>query len=577
MFEIKNFTDSNNTDGIALIQMPSYPGPKELRNTAAMLIEGYRKASEIPGVKTVVAPEGVLGSYMSMDGFYDPDYLNMIAEAQTLLTQHVGTASLVYGSFCQSPHEALPGDRPHLYNSALTIQNGQLIGRADKIHLPNYSVFDDRRWFAEGDKRSIRPVKTSGAGKLGIHICEDLWEPQAYGIDVLKALLKHSPDILLNLSASPFEPGKIHRRFDLAKKEVLRGGKPFAYVNQVGCYDGCEGLIPFDGQSFLFNNRGALVALGDPYATQIIVGSMKGGNAIDVPKISTTEEIHNTLIHGIREYFRSKNSKAVIGISGGVDSALVAALAVEALGAENVVGVTLPTQYNSEETISDSYQVAKNLGMPRDNFFEIPIGEIVDKEIDVFNRIPSLDSYPIGTAEENLQARQRMKCIMYVANRIGAIALNTGNRTELVLDNMTIYGDMMGGFSVLGGVDKDQIYDLCRFINQRAGREVIPYSTIDRVPSAELKPDQDDSMVMGAHPVVLAPMIRDILNNRLNPSQALQLWGDKLPHDLIESVFEKLYRSQWKMYQAAPAIRLDGGRGHDRRFPMTWSGLDYSL
>jgi NAD+ synthase (glutamine-hydrolysing) len=557
---------SENSTRVAVAQIKTLPGQIE-RNTEKIIasIASARDA----GAKLVVFPELTIPGYASLDLFFNPQYIAANLEA----LQKIRAASLgitvVVGYAEPAPDGARPGGRPLLYNSAAVIHDGKVVGTQSKSLLPNYEIFFEDRYFAPAQQRR---VIEAGGMRLGIEICEDLWSAD-YPIDPTDELARQSPDLIVNLSASPFHIGKLPVRAGLVEKAAQRSGKPFIYANLVGGFDGYEGEVLFDGRSFVTSRSGELAGIARGFGEDLLLVDIAQPRAIELPTVREVAELHDALVMGIKDYFIRRTiarggtmPRAVIGLSGGIDSALVAALCVEALGKENVFGITMPSKYSSTETKSDALLVAENLGIACKT---IPIEQAYNTTLDSLRSDQEFAERAEDVTEENLQARLRMVLLMAQANKLGAMMVNTGNKTELILNNCTIYGDMSGGFSPLGDVDKDRVYALARYINERAEREVIPRATIERVPSAELKPNQSDAQVMGDHPQLLAPMAREIFENGLSVTEAIERFKDQYPADLIRRLFTRMDDFEWKSRQMPPALRVTPhAYGVGRRFPM---------
>lgn len=552
---------------VAIAQITTDPG-----NVGANVekIIDYIGQARSKGAQLVVFPELAIPGYCAMDLLWNRDYLaSNLAGLQKIREASAGITVIV-GFVDVDPLKTRSGGRPMIYNSAAVIHDGVLLGVQDKTLLPNYDIFFEDRYFAP--PRSHQVIQ-AGPMRIGTEICEDLWT-EGYSTDPTDQLIQSGAELIVNLSASPFHVGKLPVRHELISRTASQHSVPLIYTNLVGSFDGYEGEVVFDGRSIVMGPNGKLQALAEGFREDLMLVDLYAKQAIELPEVEQMAELHDALVLGIRDYFRrigaidKANFKcAYIGLSGGIDSAVVAALAVEALGKDKVIGLTMPSQYNSAETRSDAVLLADNLGM---RIKTVPIQAQVEACLDTFKQDSEMAALPEGVSEENVQARLRMLDPMYYANTSPGLVLNTGNKTELALDNCTIYGDMVGGFSVLGDVDKDRVFDLARYINQRAGREVIPVSTIERVPSAELKPGQIDAMVMGADPATIAPLVREVIEEKLTFREACDRFGDQFGEELILRTFKKIDRSEWKRRQAAPAIRVTPHAfGNGRRMPMS--------
>ena len=551
---------------VAVAQISTDPGA--IATNTEKIIRYINEARD-KGADMVVFPELAIPGYCSMDLLWDKDYLaENLASLQRIKEESTGI-TVVVGFVDVEAGGALPGGRPKIFNSAAIIRDREILAVQDKTLLPDYDIFSENRYFAP--PRGSRVVQ-AGPIRIGAEICEDLWT-KGYSTDPAQKLVDEGAELVVNLSASPFHIGKLPVRLGLVSGTAKEKGVPFVYANLVGSFDGFEGEVVFDGRSMVVGKSGTVVGAAHGFTEQLLVSDIYAEKEIKLPETERVAELHDALVLGIKDYFRRVGSidkgnfrYAYIGLSGGIDSALVAALAVEALGPDRVIGVTLPSRYNSAETRSDAEVLARNLGI---RFKTLSIETQVQACADTFATDPDLIAAPEGVADQNVQARLRMLDLMYYANKTNGIVLNTGNKTELALDNCTIYGDMVGGFSVLGDVDKDRVYELSRYVNARAGREIIPVSTIERVPTAELKPNQRDSEVMGADPEKIAPLVRTIIEEGLSISEALHRFTDTWDEALIRRTFQRIDRSEWKRRQAAPGIRVTPHSfGIGRRMPI---------
>lgn len=563
----KSLVSTHSKYRVAVAQITTDPGDIGA-NTRKII--SYIEEARTKGVDLVVFPELAIPGYCSMDLLWDKDYLAANLAALQKIREASSGITVVVGFVDVDPNATLSGGRPKIFNSAAIIRDRELLGVQDKTLLPNYDIFFEDRYFAP--PRGSQVFK-AGNVTIGTEICEDLWS-SGYSTDPTKLLVEAGADVIVNLSASPFHVGKLKVRHDLVTNTAKSQAVPLIYANLVGSFDGFEGEVVFDGRSMVVSADGGLVDVAQGFKEQLLISDVYADKRIELPEVEEVAELHDALVLGIKDYFRRVGSIekanfrcAYIGLSGGIDSAVVAALAVEALGPDTVIGLTLPSRYNSEETKGDAQQLAENLGI---RFKSISIEKQFQACLDTFAQDEELNATPEGVADQNVQARLRMIDLMYYANRTQGLVLNTGNKTELALDNCTIYGDMVGGFSVLGDVDKDRVFALARYINQRAGREVIPVSTIERVPSAELKPNQKDSEVMGADPELIAPVVRTIIEEGLSLSEAKMRFGGEYGEALLTRTFQRIDRSEWKRRQAAPAIRVTPHAfGNGRRMPIS--------
>lgn len=431
----------------------------------------------------IVFPETCIQGYTSFDWFLDRDLqrcalgpLQRIIPATKGITAIVGTVR---------PSGLTTGR--HLYNSAAVIRNGELLGYADKTLLPEYDVFDDPRYFQPAPERHIFSVE---AHKLGVAVCEDFWNDKTfwrerlYANDPADELIELGAQVLISINASPFNKGKMGQRCAMVSHRAKAANLPIIFVNLVGGNDG----IIFDGASIVADAQGRIILQAPPFRE--FIGTIDlNSNAADkfcLPG-DDIETIHDALVLGIRDYAR-KNSftRVVLGLSGGIDSAVVAALACEAIGAENVLSVMMPSPFSSRSSIDDSVELGHRLGMP---VIEHPISNAYDVlREELHLTAPSVENR--STAAENLQSRLRGNILMTISNAENRLLLSTGNKSELALGYCTLYGDTNGGLAVIGDVLKTEVYALANFLNR--DREIIPREIIDKRPSAELAPGQFD-------------------------------------------------------------------------------------
>jgi NAD+ synthase (glutamine-hydrolysing) len=382
----------------------------------------------------------------------------------------------------------------NLYNAAAVFNRNKLIGTVYKTLLPTYDVFDEVRYFKAAKEEEIKPLSMDLNGvkfKLGVEICEDLWDKN-YDIKITDLLVKRGAHVIVNISASPFYAGKRFERLRLLKERSKKNKVPIFYVNLVGGQD----ELVFDGQSLAVDKLGNLIAIGRQFEEDLILTdiNLKEGIAkkIKPPPYRKEQEMFNALVLGVRDYFRKTGfKKAVVGMSGGIDSSLTTCIAVEALGEENVIGVYMPSEYSSEHSKADAQKLAKNLGIC---FVEIPIYNIVEsyqktleKPLEKIRKhfgLTKESDDPV--ADENIQPRIRGNCLMDISNRLKdlrILVINTGNKTELALGYCTLYGDMAGGIGALGDVSKLEVYELARYVNEKAGKEILPESVFKKKPS----------------------------------------------------------------------------------------------
>lgn len=513
------------------------------------------------GADLVVFPELTIPGYSAMDLFERRRFLEANKQALTEVANHTHGIGVLVGFADYDRSVTRPDGSWLKHNAAALLNEGRIKQIVHKSLLPDYDVFDEDRHFASGVNR--KTINFRGQ-ELGVQICEDSWD-EKYQTHVSDELTLLGADVLINLSASPFYVGKRTAREAVIQRIVQKHKIPFIYTNLVGGQDGYDGELVFDGQSMAFNARGDLIALGKPFQEQLITVNLEQDQpALEAPKFQPTKELHDALVFGIREYYRRTGQKtAHIGLSGGIDSALVAALATEALGAENVYGYTMPSIFSSWGSVEDSRALARNLGC---NFEIIPIGGIFDAYDG--SLAPGFMGLEQDVTEENIQARIRGNILMAKSNKLGGLVLSTGNKTETALGYTTLYGDMAGGLAVISDVSKLKVYELANYINERAGREVIPYNTIQKPPSAELRPDQTDEQSLGIPYTILSPLVDAMIEQDL----ALDELAQQFPEKYVYQVDRLIRNAEYKRRQAPPGIKVTPKSfGIGRRIPLGYS------
>ncbi len=446
-----------------------------------------------------------------------------------------------------------------LFNSAVLVHNGKVTCR-HKTLLPSYDVFDEARYFDPAD--SVGLVDFKGE-KLGITICEDAWnhpdlwpKRKPYDYDPAADLAKMGATLLINISASPFEAGKERTRFELIGRHAQKHGLPFIYVNQIG---GNDELV-FDGRSFGVDKNGQMAWSLPAFQEDVVtIDSSLPGKPAEPPVHDEIESIYLALRLGVRDYFRKCGfNRAVVGLSGGIDSAVVAAVAAEALGPENVLGITMPSPFSSQGSVDDSRKLAGKLGIELE---EISITEIYEKYLEILE--PHFEGRTPDIAEENIQARIRGNILMAFSNKFGHLVLTTGNKSELAVGYCTLYGDMSGGLAVISDLPKTTVYRLADHINRE--REVIPRVIITKAPSAELRTGQKDQDTLPPYDV-----LDRILEGNLEDGLSIdQLVGQGLERETVEWVVRTVRQNEYKRRQAAPGIKVTGKAfGGGRRMPI---------
>ena len=507
----------------------------------------------------VVFPEVTIQGYTSLDWFLDPDVirsalncLNRIIEATDGLTAIVGTVR---------PSDQATGRK--LYNSAAVIRDKTLLGFADKTLLPEYDVFDDPRYFEPAHERRLFSVDDY---KLGVPICEDFWNDKTfwkqrlYANDPADELIEMGADILISINASPFNKGKMAMRCAMVSHRAKAAGLPIVFVNLVGGNDG----VVFDGSSIVADRDGKIILQAPPFEEFIGTVDLNCG----VPDTrclpgDDIETVHQALVLGIHDYARKNGfTKAVFGLSGGIDSAVVAALACEALGASNVLAVTMPSPYSSRGSVEDSFELGRRLGM---RVIERPISEayqLLRKELDLSEPKPGSSSHAV----ENLQSRLRGNILMTISNAEARLLLSTGNKSELALGYCTLYGDTNGGLAVIGDVLKTEVYELARVYNRE--KEIIPGSIIDKRPSAELAPGQFDDQSLPPYDK-LDPILKLYFEQKESPEEIVAAGHEpQMVFDILNQVESPA--NEFKRRQLPPTLIISRNAiGIGRRRPVT--------
>lgn len=478
------------------------------------------------------------------------DVIRRLAARSESCTTVVGFVDLGSGGVGRGGADAA---RRNIYNAAAILQGGEWRATYHKILLPNYGVFDEDRYFLVGQTPDF--VWDIAGIRTGISICEDIWVPD--GPPLIQA--RAGARILLNINGSPYHYGKAHQREEMLAARAKASGVPVVYLNLVGGQD----ELVFDGCSVVIDRSGAVVHRSPQFAEDRFVIDLDDeldGRGTMTPLLDAEEEVYRALQLGLTDYVRRNGfDRVVIGLSGGIDSALTAAIATDALGSEGVWGVAMPTKFSSDHSVSDAVELAKRLGI---QFDVVPIQSVFDDYLDALE--PLFGEEPFGVAEENLQARIRGAMLMAISNRFGPMVVATGNKSEMAVGYSTIYGDMVGGFSVLKDVFKTTVYDLARWRNRAS--EVIPLSSIDKPPSAELRPNQKDSDSLPPYEE-LDPILRLYIEDDKGVEDIIAAGHDP---ETVRRITRLVDRNEYKRRQAAPGVKITTKAfGRDRRLPIT--------
>ena len=545
---------------IGVLQLNSTVG--DFAANRQKLASGHERAVAL-GAEFVLAPELFLCGYPPRDLLLRADFIeaNLTALADT--AKSIGPVPLCVGYVDRNP------DRPGraLRNSAAVLQNGKIIWRTHKSLLPTYDVFDEDRYFEPA--KAAAPFEFNGR-KLGITICEDIWNDEdfwpdrLYRRDPIKELIAQGAEIILNISASPWHDGKEKTRLAMLQRVARDERVPLAHVNLAG---GNDELI-FDGHSVALNLRGEPLALGKGFAEDIFVADLDADPSPAKIKWPVREQqIFSALSLGIRDYVHKCGFKSVIvGLSGGIDSALTAVLAADALGPDKVLGVSMPARYSSEGSLSDAGALAKSLGIRYEVLPIEPVFQSVEKQLaKVF-----AGTKP-NEAEENVQSRLRGVTLMALSNKFGALVLTTGNKSEMAVGYCTLYGDMCGALAVIADVFKTDIYKIARWVNSgcssRAGREreIIPAASISKPPSAELRPNQKDQDSLPPYETLDAILDLYVVKN----SSREEIIRSGFDAGVVNDVINKINFSEYKRRQAAPGLKVSPRAfGMGRRIPI---------
>ncbi len=534
---------------IALAQLNIHVGNFE--QNKRKIIHAVKEA-EAQGAELIVFSEQTVCGYPSRDFLEFKHFIQQcdeIVNEVAALSQNIG---VLIGSPCVNPKV----EGKDLFNSAFFLYEGRVQQVIHKTLLPTYDVFDEYRYFEMNTEFAVVHFKGK---KLAVTICEDIWnvgnDNPLYPVCPLDELQQFEPDIIINLSASPFNYKQIEERNKVIVANCKRYGLPLVYVNQVGA----QTELIFDGGSMIADAAGNIIAQLPYFEESLAVVDIEFQKPIAPYSHPEIQRIHDAIVMGIKDYFTKLGfSKAVLGLSGGIDSALVLALAAEALGAENVLSVLLPSGFSSSHSIDDSLALVKNLQSP---YEIIPIEDNYNQFLKTLK--PQFKELPFNVAEENLQARIRGTLLMAMSNKFGYILLNTTNKSEAAVGYGTLYGDMCGGLAVLGDVYKTQVYELCRYINR--DREIIPENILTKAPSAELRPNQKDSDSLPDYEI-LDKLLFQYIELRKGPLELIKMGFDST---LVKRVLRMVNMNEWKRHQMAPILRVSPKAfGTGRRMPI---------
>ncbi|NOU45499.1 MAG: NAD+ synthase [Bacteroidales bacterium] len=537
---------------IALAQLNYHIGNFEA-NTQKIIAEALKAQSL--GAELVVFAELAICGYPPRDFLEFDDFIDRCQHAVADIASQCENIAVIVGT----PIRNLAEKGKPLFNSAAFIANGE-VQFFKKALLPNYDVFDEYRYFEPS--REFEILHFNGK-KIALTICEDLWNignDPLYTINPMDELMKQQPDFMINIAASPFDYRQAKARTEVLQQNVGKYKIPLIYVNHVGA----QTELLFDGGSMAISSENK-IQLKLPFFREdmqlVETDSLlnESGVVLTKPESTEIELIHDALVMGIKNYFEKLGfNKAILGLSGGIDSAVTMVLAAKALGAENVVGLLMPSQYSSDHSVDDALQLAINLGSP---YKTIPIKELYDSfEVQLETEFKDL---PFGLAEENIQARIRGVLLMALSNKFGYIVLNTSNKSEAAVGYGTLYGDMNGGLSVLGDVYKTRVFELARYINKDG--EVIPQNTITKPPSAELRPNQKDSDSLPDYDI-LDQILFQYIECRKGPKELIAMGFEE---KIVNRVLKLVNTNEYKRHQTPPILRVTPKAfGMGRRMPI---------
>lgn len=526
----------------------------DVEGNKSKILQGYEKGIK-EGVDIVIFPELALCGYPPQDLLEKDEFRQLIISSSNKIAEETNSVGLIFGAITEEYDNVGTG----VYNSAILCYDGKIQFVQNKSLLPNYDVFDEVRYFESSKEVKIHKYKNES---LGISICEDIWndadywKKRRYEIDPVQRMVDKGATLLINISASPYAYGRRKERFEMLSTLTKTDKLPLAYV----CCVGAQTDLIFDGGSMCFDAAGRLVKLGKTYKNDFFVFDTNQNypEINDIEK-SFEEEVLLSVILGVRDYAAKTGfKKALIGLSGGIDSALVTYIAVEALGKENVNVIMLPSIYSSEGSIKDSEKLVEKLGISSNI---ISIKEPFDIVLKSLN--PVFDHHPQNIAEENLQARLRGLLLMGISNKFNYLLLTTGNKSEIAVGYATLYGDMCGALAVIGDIYKTDVYRICRFINKE--KEIIPIEIIEKEPSAELRPNQKDQDSLPPYEV-LDTILRMYLEEYKEHKAISAHIKDS---DLVKKVLRLVDLNEFKRKQAAPVLRVSTKAfGYGRRFPI---------
>lgn len=564
----------------------------DIEGNTRRIIERIQDAKK-SGVKLVILPEMAVSGYCVADNLMYDDFVIQNKKMLAEIAKHTAGITVIVGFIDYESDEVNNDGTLKKYNAAAVISDGKIIGTTSKVNLPNYRYFDDKRYFSSA--KSIKPIPVNISGKvvkLGVIICEDGWD-QSYDRKPVIELAEQGAELIIAINASPSGVGKVRVRDGIIRKHIEDTGLPFIYANTVGSGDNGKNIIPFDGDSLVYDKSGRLIARGKQFEEESLRFNFENNlHALTFSKVEREKEMFEATVAAVRDYAKKSGfKKAIIPLSGGIDSALALVICAVALGAENILTFNLPSKHNSNETKALASTICKNLGVHEG---KIGIQSIVDEIEEIFQR----ENHSISSkiARENIQARTRGLLMMLESNDTGALLISCGNKTEIALGYSTLYGDMCGGVSIIGDYSKNDVYRVSRYVNSLYGKEILPEEIFNIKPSAELSENQVDPFDYS----ITSPLVDEFINNHRSPKELVKLFKERklstelwFPDEQGLSVYDKLNeetfsalafhhfrllrRSVYKRLQGPPIIALsESAFGFDRRESLVnaWEGKD---
>jgi NAD+ synthase (glutamine-hydrolysing) len=538
----------------------------DLSGNTDLILNALNKAEQ-DNIGLLILPEMVVSGYPAQDLLENDSFRDACYNYNRLITRHTKKCAILFGSII--PNKSGTGRK--MYNCAILAKNGVQVGVACKTLLPTYDVFDDLRYFEPN--RGFECLDLDGI-KLGITICEDIWynenevQYHTYSVDPAKALKENGAEIIINISASPYTKSKHENREKMLRNHASKLGLPMLYSNQAGAHT----EIIFDGDTMAVSGKAEVVARTVPFQESFadVVWNHSTGDIVPVPGMQMPEypkggamRQFEAIKAGLRDYIAKTGvaEKVILGLSGGIDSALVCVIAAETLGPENVIAVTMPGEFSSTGSVEDSVKLADHLGV---RLHKIGIQQIYDELNISLN--PFFEGQPFGLAEENLQSRIRGTLLMAFANKFNYFLLATGNKSEYAVGYATLYGDMNGALAIIGDLYKTEVYGMCEWLNSDYyQKEIIPAAILNKAPSAELRPGQKDSDSLPDYEV-LDDILYRYIELQQNPGQ---INSAGYPGKIVEKVIQLVDLNEFKRYQAAPILKLSSKAfGTGRRWPI---------